>query len=151
VPSIIPSHLYMFVAMTIVGTLLIFSFNSYAATLRSIPETEQLDNLLSYVTAKATELLTLTKTNSNTRIYLNLPTKIGDQQYWIRLHNDTIQSWLEGGFGNHWNTSTSHKVYLPEKPSANGHYVSSFGAAVLKCYTDGLGLQLFLTSARDED
>ena len=147
-PSIIPSYIYMFAAMTAVGTLLIFSFNSYAATLRSIPETEQLDNLLNHVSAKATELLTLTKADSNAQIYLNLPTAIGDREYWIRLRNDTIQSWIEGGFGEIWDGTTFHKVSLAGKPSAKGHYTSGFGPAVLKCSLNGSVPQLFLTSAR---
>ena len=147
-PSIIPSYIYMFAAMTAVGTLLIFSFNSYAATLRSIPEAEQLDNLLNYVAAKATELLTITKMNSNAQVYLNLPTKIGDQQYWIRLRNDTVQSWIEGSLGKIHNDTSFYKVYLTGKPSATGYHISSFGPAVLKCYMNSSVLQLFLTSAR---
>jgi hypothetical protein len=140
----------MFVAMLAVGTLLIFSFTSYATTLRSIPETEQLDNLLNHVTAKATQLLTTITANSNTQTYLNLPTKIGDREYWIRLQNDALQSWIEGGFGNNWNGITSHKVFLPGKPAATGHYVSGFGPAFLKCHLNGSVLQLFITSARDD-
>jgi hypothetical protein len=150
VPSIIPSYIYMFVAMLAVGTLLIFSFTSYATTLRSIPETEQLDNLLNHVAAKATQLLTTTTTNSNTQTNLNLPTRIGDREYWIRLRNDTLQSWIEGGFGKNWDGTTSHKVFLPGKPIATGHYISGFGPAVLKCPMNGSVLQLFLTSARDD-
>ena len=149
-PSIIPSYVYMFVAMLAVGTLLIFSFSSYATTLRSIPETEQLDNLLNHVAAKATQLITTTTANSNTQVYLNLPTRIGDRQYWICLRNDALQSWIEGGFGNYWNGTTSHKLFLPEKPAATGHYVSEFGPAVLKCRVNGSVLQLFLISARDD-
>jgi len=148
-PSIIPSYIYMFVAMTAVGTLLIFSFNSYTATLRSVPETEQLDNLLNHVAAKATQLLTQTKTDSNAQILLNLPTKIGDQEYWIRLRNNTLQSWIEGGLGKIWDDTTSHKVFFPGKPSAIGQHVSVYGPAVLKCYMNGSVPQLFLTSARE--
>jgi hypothetical protein len=138
----------MFAAMTAVGTLLIFSFSSYAATLRSIPETEQLDNLLNCVAAKATELLTITKSNSNAQVYLDLPTKIGDQQYWIRLRNDTVQSWIEGSLGKIHNDTSFHKIFLAGKPSATGHHVSSFGPAILKCYMNGSVSQLSLTSVR---
>lgn len=111
-PSIIPSYLQMFVAMTAVGTLLIFSFNSYASTLQSVPETEQLDNLLNYVAAKATELTTSTPTAGITQFYLDLPTSIGNRQYWIRLQNDTLQSWVMGGFGTDWNITSSYRVFL---------------------------------------
>jgi hypothetical protein len=150
-PSIIPSYIQMFVAMIAVGTLLIFSFNSYAATLRFIPETEQLDNLLNYVAAKATELITSTQTDGSTQFYLNLPLRIGDQQYWIRLQNDTLQSWVIGGFGTYWNITSSHKVFLPGKPIVTGHHLSVYGPAVLKSWVNGSVRQLFLTSARDVD
>jgi hypothetical protein len=139
----------MFVAMLAVGTLLIFSFNSYAATLRFIPETEQLDNLLNYVAAKATELMTSIQTDGNAQFYLNLPTRIGDQQYWIRLENDTLQSWVMGGFDTYWNITSSHKVFLPGNPIATGHHVSVYGPAVLKSWVNGSVRQLFLTSVRD--
>lgn len=139
----------MFVAMTAVGTLLIFSFNSYAATLRFIPETEQLDNLLNYVAAKATELVTSTQTDAVTQFYLNLPTKIGNQQYWIRLQNDTLQSWVMGGFGTDWNITSSQKVFLPGKSIAAGHHLSLYGPAVLKSWMNGSVCQLFLISVRD--
>lgn len=150
-PSIIPSYVYMFAAMTAVGTLLIFSFNSYAATLRLIPETEQLDNLLSYVVAKATELQSLTTANSNMQAYMNLPSKIGDRAYWLRLRNDTVQSWVEGGFGEITeNTITNHRVYLAGNPSTSGQYTSGFGAAVLKSYMNGSVVQIYLTSVRED-
>ncbi len=148
-PSIIPSYIYMFAAMTAVGTLLIFSFNSYAATLRFIPETEQLDNLLNYVAAKATELATSTQIDAVTQFYLNLPTTIGDQQYWIRLQNDTVQSWVIGGFGTDWNITSSYRVFLPGNSIATGHHLSVYGPAVLESWTNGSVRQLFLTSARN--
>lgn len=148
-PSIIPSYIQMFVAMTAVGTLLIFSFNSYASTLHTIPETEQLNNLLNYIAAKATELITSTQTDANTQLYLNLPTKIGDRGYWIRLQNDSLQSWVMGGFGGDWNITSFHKVFLPADSIATGHHLSVYGPAVLKSRINGSVRQLFLTSARD--
>jgi hypothetical protein len=138
----------MFVAMIAVGTLLIFSFNSYAATLRFIPETEQLDNLLNYVAAKATELITSTQTGT-TQFYLDLPTGIGDQQYWIRLQNDTFQSCVVGGFGTDWNITSSYEVFLPGNSIATGYHLSLYGPAVLESWINGSVHQLFLTSARD--
>jgi len=139
----------MFVAMIAIGTLLIFSFNSYAATLQFIPETEQLDNLLNYVAAKTIELMTSTQTDAVTQFYVNLPTEIGNQQYWIRLQNDTTQSWVMGGFGADWNITSSHEVFLPGKSIATGYCLSIYGPAVLKCSMKGSVCQLFLISARD--
>jgi hypothetical protein len=148
-PSIIPSYIQMFIAMIAVGTLLIFSFNSYAATLRFVPETEQLDNVLNYVAAKATELMTSTQTGTVAQLYLNLPTGIGNQQYWILLQNDTVQFWLMAGFGTDWNTTSSYKVFLPGNLIASGHHLSIYGPAVLESWMNGSVRRLFLTSARN--
>jgi len=148
-PSTIPSYVQMYVAMIAVGTLLIFSFNSYATTLQFTPETEQLDNLLNYVAAKATELMTSTQTGAVTQFYLDLPTSIGNQQYWIRLQNDTVQSWVMGGFGTDWNITSSYKIFLPGKAIATGYHLSIYGPAVLKSWMSGSVCQLFLISVRD--
>jgi len=149
VPSTIPSYIQMFVAMIAVGTLLIFSFNSYAATLRFIPETEQLDNLLNYVAAKATELIASTQTGTVTQFYLDLPTGIGNQQYWIRLQNNTDQSWVMGGFGTDWNITSSYEVSLPGNSIATGYLLSVYEPVVLKSWVDGSVRQLFLISLRN--
>jgi hypothetical protein len=139
----------MFVAMIAVGTLLVFSFNSYAATLRFVPETEQLNNLLNYVAAKATELITSTQTGTVTQFYLDLPTGIGNQQYWIRLQNSTDQCWVIGGFGTNWNITSSYEVSLPGNSIATGYVLSVYGPAVLESWINGSVRQLFLISLRN--
>lgn len=145
-PSIIPSHIYMFLAMTVVGTLLIFSFNTFASTLRFVPEKEQLYSIIAHVAAKATELAILTTPNSTTEISLKLPISIGDRQYWIRLQNNTYQSWIEGGFGETVANSALYKVSIPGKPSVAGSYTDDSGNAVLKCYESESVVQLILTN-----
>ena len=149
-PALIPSHIYMFVAMTAVGTLLIFSFNSYAATLRHVPEKEQLDNLLSHVAAKAIGIMTMTGGDSTTKVYLDLPTSIGDRQYWIRLRNDSIQAWVEGGLGEIWNGTNVNRVFLPATPTATGEFIGDYGVATLACYRSGSELRLVLANGRVE-
>lgn len=144
-PSIIPTHIYMFLAMTVVGTLLIFSFNSFASTLRFVPEKEQLYNIIAHVAAKATELTILTTPNSTTEISLKLPISVGDRQYWIRLHNNTYQSWTEGGFGE-TTAKALYRVSVPGKPSATGSYTGNSRNAVLRCYMNESVVQLVLTN-----
>jgi len=138
----------MLVAMTAVGTLLIFSFNSFATILRSVPEVEHLDYLLSCVATKATELLTEINLNSNIQIYLDLPTRIGNREYWIRLHSNSLQSWVEGGLGKIWVGPTSRRVFLPGNQSAIGYYTSDSGTAILECYMNNSIPQLVLTNVR---
>jgi hypothetical protein len=140
----------MFVATVAVGTLLIFSFNSYAVTLRHVPEKEQLNNLLSHIAAKAVEIMTMTSEDSTTKVYLDLPTSIGDRQYWIRLRNDSIQAWVEGGLGEIWNGTTVNKVFLPSTPIAAGEFIGDFGVATLTCRRSGSELELVLATGRVE-
>lgn len=145
-PSIIPSHIYMLLAMTIIGTLLVFSFNSFASTLRFVPEKEQLYSIVMHVAAKAAELTILTTSNSTAKILLNLPISIGDRQYWIRLQNNTYRSWVEGGFGETITDSALYKVSITGKPSATGSYISSSGTATLKCHMNESVVHLVLTN-----
>jgi hypothetical protein len=145
-PAIIPSYMYMLAAMTVVGTLLILSFNSYAATLRSIPESQELANIVDRVAAKAVELLTLTDANAETYVYLDLPRTVGNRQYWIRLRNDTRQSWVEGGFGEYSNSEAFYEAFLPRAPSVTGHYISGYEPALLKCYMNSSVMQLVLST-----
>jgi len=145
-PSIIPSHIYMFLAMTIVGALLIFSFNSFASTLRFVPEKKQLYNIITHIAEKATELTILTMSNSTAKTSLNLPTSIGDRNYWIRLQNNTYQSWIEGGFGETITNSVVYKMFIPGKPSVTGSYTGNSGTAFLKCYMNKSTVQLILTN-----
>ena len=56
-PSIVPSYLYTFFALALIGTILIGTFSSLAASLKQIPEEKQLRNVLDYVAAKSLELV----------------------------------------------------------------------------------------------
>ena len=85
--SIPPSYLYTFVAMIAVSSLLIFSFMAYAEAIRFSSEARQLKNLLDHVAGKSTELVTLTlATNATAESFLQMPTSIGNRQYWLGLH-----------------------------------------------------------------
>jgi hypothetical protein len=105
--------------------------------------------VLNYVAAKATELMTSTQIGTVAQFYLNLPTGIGNQQYWILLQNDTVQSWLMAGFGTDWNITSSYEAFLPGISIASGHHLSIYGPAVLESWMNGSVRQLFLTSARN--
>lgn len=140
--------MYMLVAMTAVGTLLIFSFSSFATILRSIPEAENLDRLLSGVATKATELLTTVNLDSSIQVHLDLPTRIGNREYWIRLDSNNLQSWVEGGLGKIWNSPSPRRIFLPGNQSAFGYYTSDYGPAILECHMNGSIPQLVLSNVR---
>ncbi len=125
---------------------------AYAETIRVFSETKQLKNLMNYVTAKSTELLTLAlTTNATTEIYLQMPTAIGNKQYWLQLRNDSAKAWLEGGLGNILMEGTEMRVYLPKEASATGYYIGGYGAAHLKCYANVEVLQIQLASSTEGD
>ncbi|UCE16332.1 MAG: hypothetical protein JSV12_01575 [Candidatus Bathyarchaeota archaeon] len=146
-PSIASNHLYTFIAMTAVSTLLIVSFSIYASTVRTIPKIEQLKNILDHVAAKANELLTLvTATNSTIQTLIQLPTTIGQQGYWIKIRNDTSNAWVEGALGEIREDETEYRVFFPKNVRASGNYLGGYGPATLECYMNGSIPQLNLDS-----
>lgn len=146
-PSIAVSHLYTFIALTIVGTLLVFSFSSYASIVRTIPEIEQLKNILDHVAAKGNELLTLViTTNATAQTFVQLPSTIGQREYWIQIRNDTSNAWVEGALGKMGDGETKYRVFFPGKVSTSGYHIGGYGAAVLECYVNGSIPQLNLSS-----
>lgn len=151
-PSITPSYLYTFVALIAVSSLLIFSFVAYTQALRVSSEIRRLKNLMHYVAAESTELLTLTlATNATSEIFLPMPTSIGNKHYWLQFRNDSSRALLEGGFGNTFVEGTDLRVCLPKEASATGHYIAGYGAARLKCYLDAGVPEIQLTSSSEGD
>lgn len=147
-PSIALNHLYTFIALTTVSILLISSYSSYAGTLQTIPEIEQLKNILDHVAAKGNELLTLvTSTNSTAHTMVQLPPTIGNRQYWIRIRNDTSDVWIEGALGQIDESGRKYKIFLPGEASTSGYYIGGYGPAMLECYMNGSIPQLDLRAA----
>jgi len=108
---------------------------AYAETLRVSSEAKQLKNLMDYIAAKSTELVTLSlTTNATVKFYLQMPNTIGNKQYWLRLSNDSANAWVEGGFGNVPIQKTELRVYLPKEAFATGCYIGGYGVACLECY-----------------
>jgi len=146
-PSIATTNLYTFLAMAIVSALLICSFSIYASTVRTIPEIEQLKNILDHVAAKGNELLALvTATNSTVQTLIHLPSTINQKEYWIRVRNDTSNAWVEGSLGQIGEDGTEYRVFFPRNVCASGYYIGGYGPAVLECYMNDAIPQLDLSS-----
>jgi len=146
-PSTIPSHIYTMIALAAVGALLVAAINGYTTTLKTTSEIEQLKNLLSVVAAKGTDLLTIAaSTNSSTQVFLQLPTTIGYQQYWMRAGNDSSGTWIEGNLGQITNIESSNRVFLPQGTLASGTFAGGYGPAILKSYMNGSTPQLNIAS-----
>jgi hypothetical protein len=113
-PAIASSYIYAFFALISVSSILISSFAAYAATLRTIPEIEQLRNLLEFVAAKGCELVALTSTtNATSKATIQLPSSIGSKQYWVRLGSESTKAWVEGALGKIHEGRVVDRVYLP--------------------------------------
>ena len=151
-PSITPSYLYTLAAIITVASLLVLSFIAYSNSISTLSEATQLKNLIDYVAAKGTELLTFAlATNATSEVYIQMPTTIGNKQYWLRLRNNSASAWLEGGFGNTPMEGTDLYAYLPKEASATGIYVGGYGAAYLKCSLVADVPRLYLSSSSHGD
>jgi hypothetical protein len=149
-PAIASSYVYAFFALISVSSILISAFAAYAATLRTIPEVEQLRNLLEFVAAKGCELVALTTTtNSTSRATIQLPSSFGSKQYWVRLESESTKAWVEGALGEIHEGRVVDRVYLPKAISVSGNYSSSYGPGVLECYIDTSTVHLELSTWRD--
>jgi hypothetical protein len=146
-PTIAASHLYTFAALIAVSSLLTTSFMVYANTIREASEATRLEDLMNLVASESLRLLTLTlSTNASTETFMQLPPRIGDKYYWLKLENDSSKAWLEGGFGNNPNTMGKLRISLPKNVLANGSYISGYGAARLRCFLDFGFVQIQLSS-----
>ncbi|HIE18431.1 TPA: hypothetical protein EYP75_01760 [Candidatus Bathyarchaeota archaeon] len=134
-PSNSIDFLYSFLALSLVGIILTASLNSYGGLLKQSSESKQLEELLERVESKATyALLLLTENNATLISSFQMPSKIGDRYYWIRIANDSSSSWVEGGFGIESRTGDQeYRVYLPRKIFASGTFESRYAIAQLNC------------------
>jgi hypothetical protein len=145
VPSIIPSYVYTFFVLTIIGALLICTFSAFAVSVKQDVEVEQLQNLLEYMAAESCELISTTTTNNSTvTVSVTLPLRVGEKRYWIQLRNDSSRAWIEGGLGDN-PVQTSLTVFLPGPVAASGLYISGYSFAELECQVQGTCTILNLT------
>jgi hypothetical protein len=107
---------------------------AYADVLRLSSEVKELRKLMNIVSAKAVDLTSLAiATNASAETFLQVPSSIGNKQYWLRLQNDSARTWLEGGLGNVPYDETDLRVFIPSEASANGYYIAGHGAVQLSC------------------
>ncbi len=121
---------------------------AYANTLQVATEARRLKNLMDQVAAKSTELITLTLvTNATAEDFIQMPSAIGNKQYWLQLRNDSANVWIEGGFGSTVLEGVDLRVYLPQEASATGFFVGGYGAAHIECNAIAGALHIQLGSS----
>lgn len=149
-PTIAANHIYSFFALVAVSSILITSFGAYATTLRNLPESKQLNNLIKHIANIGCELITLTETtNSTSKVTLQLPSRIGIKRYWIRLTNDSQKTWIEGALGSIHQGDLTTRVYILPVIEATGNYTSENGAAFLECSLNESTVTLLLDNWRE--
>jgi len=134
-PSDSVDFLYSFLALSMVGIILTAALSSYSGLLKQSSENKQLGDVLKKVGSKVTyALMLLTENNATLSLTFQLPSKIGDRYYWIRIANDSSSSWIEGGFGIEPRIGEQeYRIYLPRKIYASGTFESRYEIAQLNC------------------
>jgi hypothetical protein len=131
-PSIIPGYLYSLFAALIVGVIVVYSCGMATLSIKTDAETQQLTNINQYVAAQSLILLSRTTENQNSTQFLDVPSQVGGQRFWIRIANDSAGAWVESGFGTTV-TPTDMRVDVPAKASASGSFLSGSGRPMLQC------------------
>src|SRR5665647_1861213 len=145
-PTIIPSYVYALFAAVIVSTIIVDSCSLVALNIKNQASTQQLKNIDEYVATQSLILLShTTEDNQNTTQFIDVPTQVGNQIFWIQISNDSSGAWVESGFGTTV-TSSELRVDIPATVNASGTFISSSGRAVLQCHFEDQTASLTLTS-----
>jgi len=131
-PSQATSYFYTIVAMGVVALMVTNAFKIQVAGLKAVSDRRELRKLLDAVATEATELIAFTEaTNATAKVSLQTPTLIGDKEYWVRLHSDATEAWVEGAFGEPWAGNPDFRVELPGGVDASGTFRGGFGTLMM--------------------
>jgi hypothetical protein len=144
-PTIIPGYVYSLFAALVVGVILVSACSLATANIRVDAEKQQLRNIDEYVAAQSLTMLSHGGADDqNITQYIDVPSQIGNQRFWIRITNDSSTAWVESGFGTEILASQVH-VEMPAKVMASGSFVSGSGRALLQCHFEDGVASLTLT------
>ena len=145
-PSIIPGWVYSIFAALIVGTIIVYACSISTLNVKNQANSQQLKNIDEYVAAQSLSLLShTTENNQITTQFLDIPSSIGNQRFWIRIANDSSGAWVESGFGTTL-SSNSVQMNIPANFDASGYFISGSGRAKLQCQFENQIATLTLTS-----
>ena len=145
-PSIIPGYVYSIFAALIVGAIIVYACSISSLNIKNQANTQQLKNIDKYVATQSLSLLShTTENNQNTTQFLDIPSSIGNQRFWIRIANDSSGAWVESGFGTTV-SSNNLQMSIPANIDASGYFISGSGRAKLQCQFENQIATLTLTS-----
>ena len=146
-PTIIPSYVYTLFASIIVGALVITACGMSISNVKREAQEQQLSNIASYVTSESMKLLSESQADNFTAsTWLDLPTNVAGQTFWVQLKNDSSTTWVNVGFDAPLD-ATEHRISIPAAASASGTFNSASGRPFLQCQSDGTGTHLTITGA----
>ena len=145
-PSIIPSYVYSLFAALIVGTIIVCSCSLSTLNIRIEAKNQQLTNISKYVATESLNLLSYTtEDNQNTTHFLDLPSQIGNQIYWVHMACDSAGTRVQSGFGTTV-TSSQTQICIPANVVASGTFISSYGRPYLQCTSENQTVTLTIIS-----
>ena len=145
-PSIIPGWVYSLFAALIVGAILVYACSISSINVKNQANTQQLKNIEEYVATQSLSILSqTTENNQNTTQFLDIPSSIGNQRFWIRIANDSSGAWVESGFGTTL-SSNNLRMNIPANFDGSGYFISGSGRAKLQCEFENQIATLTLTS-----
>jgi hypothetical protein len=143
-PSNIPSYVYSLFATLIIGTIIVSSCSISMANVKNKADTQQLTNIGRYVATQSLILCASMGTNQNSTQQLDIPTQVGNKQYWVSIANDSSGAWVQTGLGTSIN-SGQKRVRIPAEITASGLFISGYGRPYLKCTSKNQTVTLILT------
>jgi hypothetical protein len=145
-PSIIPGWVYSIFAALIVGAIIIYACSISTLNVKNLANTQQLRNINEFVATQSLSLLSqTTENNQNTTQFLDIPSSIGNQRFWIRIASDPSGARVESGFGTTV-SSSNIQMSIPANFEASGYFISGSGRAKLQCQFENQTATLTLTS-----
>jgi hypothetical protein len=145
-PSIIPSYVYSIFAALIVGAIIVYACSIATTNVKNQANIQELKNIDAYI---ATQSLTLvshtTPEYQNATQFLDIPSSIGNQRFWISITSDSSGTWVNSGFGTTANSNSLH-MSIPANVEAAGSFISGSGRAKIECTYANQTATLTLTS-----
>ncbi|HLN88500.1 MAG TPA: hypothetical protein VK253_00375, partial [Candidatus Binatia bacterium] len=124
----------------------VYSCSLASLNIKNQAANQQLKNIDEYIAAQSLALLShTTQDNQNTTQFLDIPTQIGNQIFWIKISNDSSGAWVESGFGTIVASNQLH-TNLPAMAIASGIFISGSGRAMLQCHFENQTAILTLIS-----
>ena len=145
-PSIIPGYVYSIFAALLVGVIIVYACGLSTMNMKNQATNQQLKNIDEYVAAQSLTLLSrASENNQNVTQFLDIPSAIGNQRFWINIANDSSVAWVKSGFGTTVSQNDS-QMSIPVHVVASGTFISGSGRAKLECHFENQIATLTLTS-----